>query len=161
MPKSLGDVKPIEILIVEDNPGDVYLLRMALEKVSFPLHVTTVEDGEAAIRYFLAEGASAEHPWPDLILLDVNLPKKSGYEVLAALRAHPKASLVPALVVSSSNAEKDIRLAYELGAHRYIQKRVDLEDLDQIAIGVETFCASFASRRARAQTAAQKAESAS
>jgi CheY-like chemotaxis protein len=149
MPKSAETVKPIEILIIEDNPGDVYLLRMALENVRFPLHLTVLEDGEAAIRYFLAEKPSAAHPWPDLILLDVNLPKKSGYEVLAALRAHPKASRVPALIVSSSGAERDVRLAYELGAHRYIQKRVDMEDLDQIAGGVEAFCAEFEKRRAQ------------
>lgn len=147
MPKAAEDVKPIEILIVEDNPGDVYLLRMALENVRYPLHVTILEDGEAAIRYFLAEASSPTHPWPDLILLDVNLPKKSGYEVLAALRAHPKASRVPALIVSSSDAAKDIRLAYELGAHRYIQKRVDMEDLDQVALGVEAFCVEFEKRR--------------
>ena len=152
MPTASADAKPIEILIVEDNPGDVFLLRMALEKVRFPLHLTIVEDGEAAIRYFLEEGARSSRPWPDLILLDVNLPKKSGYEVLTALRADPEATLVPALIVSSSDSEKDIRRAYELGAHAYIQKRNDLEDLDVVAGSVEAFCASFAARRAEGAT---------
>lgn len=158
MPKPVEAVKPIEIVIVEDNPGDVYLLRMALENVRVPLHLTILEDGEAAINYLLAEGHSSAHPWPDLILLDVNLPKKSGHEVLAALRAHPRASSVPALIVSSSGAPHDIRLGYDLGAHKYIQKRVDMEDLDEIAMGVEAFCAEFEKRRAKAHASAAGAD---
>lgn len=149
MRKTAAELKPVEILIVEDNPGDVYLLRLALENVRFPLHLTILEDGEAAIDYLVGARPSPSHPWPDLILLDVNLPKKSGYEVLAALRSHPKASRVPALIVSSSGAAKDIRLAYELGAHKYIQKRVDMEDLDLVALGVEAFCAEFENRRSK------------
>jgi len=142
-------VVPMEILIVEDNPGDVFLLRMALENVQYPLHITTLQDGEAALRYPIDEEPSAPHPWPDLILLEVNWPKKSGYEVLAAVRAHPTASSLPALIVSSSSVEKDVRRGYELGAHRYIKKRLNMEDLDEVAAAVQAFCAEFEKRQSK------------
>ncbi|MBI2685904.1 MAG: response regulator [Acidobacteria bacterium] len=153
MSTALGGERPFEVLIVEDNPGDVFLLQMALETVRFPLHITVVSDGDAAIQYILAKNASTAHPRPDVMLLDLNLPKKSGYEVLTALRKHEEASGVPVLIVSSSDATKDIRQAYELGAHGYIQKRSDLDDLKQVAAGIEAFCISVAERAANADSA--------
>ena len=134
---------PLEILLVEDNLGDVYLMRMALETVSIPVHLTVVGDGEDAIRHILKEKGS-DVPQPDLILLDLSLPKRSGYEVLAAVREHPDTSCVPVLILSSSDASKDIRRAYELHANGYIRKPSDIDDLKNIIKGIESFWLSVA-----------------
>jgi len=131
--------RPFEILIVEDNMGDVYLMRLGFETVSVRVHLTVVEDGDSAIRYLLNGKHEAAHPRPDLILLDLNLPKKSGFEVLAAIRDHPETALVPVLVLSSSEAPKDIRRAYELRANGFIHKPASVEDLKKIITGLETF----------------------
>jgi len=138
--------KPFELLIVEDDPGDVYLLRMALASVRFPLHITVLHDGEAAIQYLIPESGTPAHALPDLMLLDLHLPKKSGEEVLAAIRSDPEATRVPALVLSSSDAPKDRRRAFELGAHDYIQKQMNLDDLDLVVAGIEAFCQSFTAK---------------
>jgi two-component system, chemotaxis family, response regulator Rcp1 len=143
MVKTREENHPFEILLVEDNMGDVYLLRMALETVRVPVHLTVVTDGEAAIRHVLQQKGEAI-PQPDLILLDLSLPKKSGYEVLAAVRAHPDTSCVPVLILSSSDASHDIRRAYELHANGYIRKPSDIEDLKNIITGIENFWLSVA-----------------
>jgi chemotaxis family two-component system response regulator Rcp1 len=134
---------PFEILLVEDNLGDVYLLRMALETVRIPVHLTVVTDGEEAIRH-VSQEKGAVPSQPDLILLDLSLPKKSGYEVLAAVRAHPATSCVPVIILSSSDASKDIRHAYELHANGYIRKPSDIDDLKNIITGIENFWLSVA-----------------
>jgi CheY-like chemotaxis protein len=143
MVKAREENHPFEILLVEDNMGDVYLLRMALETVRVPVHLTVVTDGEAAIRHVMQEKGEAT-PAPDLILLDLSLPKKSGYEVLAAVRAHPNTACVPVLILSSSDASKDIRRAYELHANGYIRKPSDIDDLKNIITGIENFWLSVA-----------------
>jgi len=134
---------PFEILLVEDNMGDVYLLRMALETVRVPVHLTVVVDGEEAIRH-VSQEKGAVQPQPDLILLDLSLPKKSGYDVLTAVRAHPDTSCVPVIILSSSAASKDIRRAYELHANGYIRKPSDIDDLKDIITGIENFWLSVA-----------------
>lgn len=123
--------------------GDVYLLRMALETVRVPVHLTVVTDGEAAIRHVLHQKGEAV-PQPDLILLDLSLPKKSGYEVLAAVRADPDTSCVPVIILSSSDASKDVRHAYEMRANGYIRKPSDIDDLKNIITGIENFWLSVA-----------------
>jgi len=141
MPRDPGH--PFEILLVEDNLGDIYLMRMALETVSSPVNLTVVNDGEEAIRRILLDKGSGA-PRPDLILLDLSLPKRTGYEVLAAVRENPETSCVPVLILSSSDASKDIRRAYELHANGYIRKPSDMDDLKSIVTGIENFWLSVA-----------------
>ena len=135
--------KPFEILLVEDNIQDVHLLRIGLETAHSPVNLTVVTDGEAAIKYFLPEHRKSSSR-PDLLLLDLNLPKRSGYEVLAALRENPETTWMPVLILSSSSAAKDIRRAYELHANGYIQKPGNLEELTQLIAGIEAFWLSVA-----------------
>lgn len=120
------------ILLVEDDPNDVLLIRRASHKANLlnPLYV--VEDGEQAIAYLSGQGIYAErsrYPLPVLILLDLKLPRKSGFEVLAWLKAHPQLRRIPVVVLTSSRESPDIARAYDLGANSYLVKPVGFEDL--------------------------------
>lgn len=119
--------RPIEILLVEDNPADVRLTVESLKegKVCNILHV--VEDGEEAISFLQKKGKYADKPHPDLILLDLNLPKKSGHEVLAEIKGDDELKRIPVVVLSSSKAEEDIQRSYGLHANCYITKPVNLD----------------------------------
>lgn len=119
--------RPIEILLVEDNPADVRLMREALKdsKVHNDLHV--VGDGVEALAFLRQEGDYFEHPHPDLILLDLNLPKKSGIEVLAEVKMDEQLKRIPVVVLTTSKAEEDVIKSYNLHANCYITKPVDLE----------------------------------
>ncbi len=118
----------IEVLVVEDNPGDRVLLELGLQesRASYRLHVA--EDGEQAIRMLVKGDLFGMAKRPDLILLDLNLPKRSGHEVLEMIRADEKLQLIPVVVLTSSNAPSDIRAAYERGANSYLRKPSNLED---------------------------------
>ena len=120
-PKSL---RHAEILLVEDNPADVLMTRAAFEdfKIANSLHV--VEDGVEALAYLHQEGAFTDVPRPDLIMLDLNLPRKNGREVLAEIKADPALRSIPVVVLTTSNAERDVMQAYELHANCYIVKPV-------------------------------------
>jgi two-component system, chemotaxis family, response regulator Rcp1 len=118
---------PIEILLVEDNPGDVKLTREALKLGRIANNLNVVEDGTKVLPFLTKQGEYAAAPRIDLILLDLNLPKKDGREVLAELKRHPEYKLIPVVVLTSSNAERDILQAYDLGANCFIAKPVDLE----------------------------------
>ncbi len=119
-------MKTIHVLVAEDNAGDVFLFREALRfhHFEFQLHVAT--DGLAAIRYIEGLGHTPEALCPDVFLLDLNLPKVDGHDVLNTLRAHPKCSSVPVIVVTSSDAPKDRRRAELLGATHFFRKPSDL-----------------------------------
>jgi len=129
----------IEILLVEDNPGDVRLTREALKdgKVRNNLHV--VEDGEAAIAFVKQTGPYTNAPRPDLILLDLNLPRKDGREVLVILKADEKLKRIPVVILTSSKAEEDILKAYNLNANCYITKPVDFEQFIKVVRAIEEF----------------------
>ncbi len=131
--------RPIEVLLVEDNPGDVRLTREALKdgKVWNNLHV--VEDGEAAIAYARHAPPYADMPRPDLILLDLNLPKRDGREVLAMLKADEDLRRIPVVVLTTSSAEQDILKAYNLNANCYITKPVDFDQFIGVVKAVEEF----------------------
>ena len=130
---------PIEILMVEDSPGDVRLTKEALKDAKVLNHISVVEDGVAAMAFLRREGAHAEAPRPDLILLDLNLPRKDGREVLAEIKADPALAQIPVVVLTTSKAEQDILRSYQLHANCYVTKPVDLDQFISVIKSVETF----------------------
>ena len=131
--------KPIEILLVEDNPADVRLTQEALKegKVRNNLHVA--RDGIEAIEYLRRLGKWAGSPRPDLILLDLNLPRKDGREVLFEIKNDPELKAIPVVVLTTSSAEQDIFKSYTLHANCYITKPVDLEQFVQVVKSIDDF----------------------
>ncbi|ADE14589.1 response regulator receiver [Nitrosococcus halophilus Nc 4] len=129
----------IEILLVEDNPGDVRLTQEALKeaKVQNQLHV--VEDGVAAMEFLHQEGQYADVPRPDLILLDLNLPKKDGREVLQEIKQDPVLKRIPVVVLTTSRDEEDILKSYDLHANCYVTKPVELDEFIQIVRSIDNF----------------------
>jgi two-component system, chemotaxis family, response regulator Rcp1 len=130
---------PIEILLVEDNPADVRLTQEALKegKVRNNLHVA--RDGVEAIEFLRRSGKFADATRPDLILLDLNLPRKDGREVLADIKADPELQAIPVVVLTTSAAEADIFKSYKLHANCYITKPVDLEQFVQVVKSIDDF----------------------
>ncbi|TXR98108.1 response regulator [Streptomyces sp. col6] len=120
-------VQPIEVLLVEDDPGDELMTREAFEdnKIRNTLHV--VRDGEEALDFLYRRGAHTEAPRPDLILLDLNLPKYDGRQVLEQIKRDPELALIPVVVLTTSSAEEDILRSYKLHANAYVTKPVDLD----------------------------------
>jgi len=131
--------RAIEILMVEDNPGDVRLTREALKggKVLNRLHV--VEDGVAALDFLYRRAPHQEVPRPDLILLDLNLPKMDGREVLSRIKSDEALKLIPVVVLTTSQAEEDVLRAYRLSANCYVTKPVDLHQFNRIVQAIEDF----------------------
>lgn len=131
--------KPIEILLVEDNPGDVRLTQEAFRdsKIRNKLHV--VWDGVEAMTFLRREGKYADAPRPDLILLDLNMPKKDGREVLAEIKTEEDLRRIPVVILTISKAEEDILKSYDLHANCYITKPVDLEQFIKVVKAIEDF----------------------
>ena len=131
--------KPIEVLLVEDDPGDVVMTREALaeSKVMNELHV--VSDGEAALRFLRQEGEFTEAPRPGLVLLDLNLPRLDGREVLAAVKSDPGLRRIPVVVLTTSQAEEDILRSYDLHANAYISKPVDFDRFLDVIRQIDSF----------------------
>jgi CheY-like chemotaxis protein len=121
-------LKPVDVLLVEDDEGDILMTREAFEfyKIRNPLHV--VSDGERALQYVRRAGPFADAARPGLILLDINLPRLSGLEVLAELKADPELALIPVVMLTTSQAEEDILRSYRLHANAYVSKPVDFEN---------------------------------
>ena len=132
-------LRAIEILMVEDNPGDVRLTREALKggKIWNQLHV--VEDGVAALDFLYRRAPHTDAPRPDLILLDLNLPKKDGREVLAAIKGDESLKLIPVVILTTSQAEEDVIRAYALNANCYVTKPVDFLQFTRIVQAIESF----------------------
>ena len=139
--KAIG--KPIEILLVEDNPGDVRLTKEALNegKVLNKLHV--VEDGVEALAFLNREGRYADVSRPELILLDLNLPKKDGRDVLAEIKANGDLTRIPVVVLTTSDSEEDILKSYDLNANCYITKPVDLDQFISVVRSINEFWLSI------------------
>ena len=121
-------MKPLEIFLAEDNEADVLLVRQALHEHSIEHKLHVVRDGHAAIQFVANIGASADAPCPDLLLLDLNLPKVDGMDVLRAFRDHPQCRGTPVIIISSSGVERDRLLVNGLGISRYFQKPFDLDE---------------------------------
>jgi len=130
---------PVNILLVEDNPGDVRLTREAMfdARVRNELHVTT--DGMQALAYLRQEPPYADAGLPDLILLDLNLPKKSGLEVLTEIKADDRLRRIPVVILTTSQAEKDIIAGYDRHVNAYIVKPVDLDQFIKVVKSIEDF----------------------
>jgi two-component system, chemotaxis family, response regulator Rcp1 len=133
------DWRPVEILLIEDNPGDVDLTKEALQeaKVSNRLHV--VDDGAKAVDFLYKRGEYADVPRPDIILLDLNLPKKDGRQVLEEVKADPQLAEIPVVILTTSQAEEDIIRSYQLHANCYITKPVDFKQFMRVVKSIEEF----------------------
>lgn len=132
-------VHPIEILLVEDNPGDVRLTREALKDAKVANTLQVVEDGVAALDYLYQRGQYVDAPRPNLILLDLNLPKKNGREVLAEIKTDGRLKATPVVILTTSQAEEDVLRAYNLHANCYITKPVDFLQFTKIVKTIEDF----------------------
>lgn len=134
-----GRAEPIEILLVEDSPSDVDLTREALEDTKVSNNLSVVSDGVEALAFLRREGRFADAPHPDLILLDLNLPKKDGREVLAEIKSDPELRRIPVVVLTTSEAEQDIIESYNLHANCYVKKPVDLDAFIQVVRSIDSF----------------------
>lgn len=131
--------KSIEILLVEDNPGDARLTLEALKESKVNNRLSVVEDGVEAMSFLCREGEYAHSPRPDLILLDLNLPRKDGREVLADIKANESLRRIPVVILTTSKAEEDILKTYDLHANCYITKPVDLDQFVRVVQIIEDF----------------------
>lgn len=129
----------VKILLVEDNPGDVRLTREALKDSKIHNSLETVEDGDQALDYLNKRGAYKNAPTPDLILLDLDLPKTSGREVLAKLKADPDLRRIPVVVLTVSRSDQDILRSYDLQANAYVTKPIDLDQFVHVIHSIEEF----------------------
>jgi chemotaxis family two-component system response regulator Rcp1 len=134
-----GAARPIEVLLVEDNPGDVRLTREALKDGKVSNNLSVMQDGVEALRFLRREGPYADAPRPDMVLLDLNLPKKDGRQVLQEMKQDRSLRTIPVVVLTSSDAERDIIGAYELQANCYITKPVDLDQFITAVKSIEDF----------------------
>lgn len=132
-------VRQVEILLVEDNPGDVRLTMEALKEGKLSNNLSTVKDGVEAIAFLRREGQYINAVRPDLILLDLNLPRKDGREVLAELKQDSELRRIPIIVLTTSQAEQDILKTYDLHANCYITKPVDLDQFMTVVRSIENF----------------------
>lgn len=135
--------RSIEILLVEDNPGDVRLTLEAMKEVKLNNKVHVVGDGVQALSFLRREGEYADVPRPDLILLDLNLPKKDGREVLAEIKSDPSLKAIPVVVLTISKNEEDIFRSYNLHANCYITKPIDLEQFLRVVKAIQSFWLSI------------------
>ena len=131
--------KPIDVLLVEDNLGDVRLIKEALQEGKFLNNLVVVKDGEAALKYLRKEAGYKKVITPDLIILDLNLPKKDGREVLETIKSDEKLKRIPVVVLTTSRSEIDILASYNLHANSYITKPVDLERFIDVIRGIENY----------------------
>ncbi len=137
---SFGDTNQIlKILLVEDNPGDVRLTMEALKDAEVPNKLSVVRDGVEAMEFLRRQGQYATASRPDLILLDLNLPRKDGRQVLKEIKADDTLKRIPVVVLTTSRAEEDILKAYDLNANCYITKPVDLDQFTQVMQAIEVF----------------------
>lgn len=132
-------VKPVEILLVEDSPTDALLAQEALEYAKTCNHVNLVTDGVEAMAFLRREGKYADAPLPDLILLDLNLPKKDGREVLREIKEDAKLKTIPVVVLTTSKQEVDVVQSYGYHANCYIVKPVDFDKFSEVVKSIETF----------------------
>lgn len=130
---------PIEILLVEDDPGDVLLTQEAFKGAKVLNHLSVAEDGVEAMAFLRRQGKFAHAPFPDLILLDLNLPKKDGRAVLAEIKNDPVLKRIPVVILTTSQDDRDILHAYNSYANCYITKPVDLKQFLEVVESIDTF----------------------
>jgi CheY-like chemotaxis protein len=142
----VSDTKPIVVLLVEDDPGDVVLVQEAMSQGKLQNQLSVVSDGVLALEHL----RDPANPTPDLILLDLNLPRKDGREVLAEVRADPALSKIPVVILTTSEAETDILRSYELHANAYVTKPVDLTRFLEVVQAIDNFFVSIVKLPGRA-----------
>lgn len=133
---------PIEVLLVEDDPGDVLMTREALAENKVANRLTVVHDGVSAMEYLRKQGRYADAVTPDLVLLDLNLPRMDGREVLAELKADPELGRLPVVVLTTSDAEEDVLRSYALHASAYVTKPVDFTQFIEVVRQIDEFFVS-------------------
>ena len=132
-------VRPAEVLLVEDNPADIRLTREAMKEGHMLNHLHVVTDGEQALQFLTRQPPYEDAPRPDLVLLDLNLPKKSGREVLAEIKQDPDLMSIPIVVLTTSRADEDVASTYELRANCFITKPMDLDKFIHVVQQIESF----------------------
>jgi two-component system, chemotaxis family, response regulator Rcp1 len=132
-------VKPVDILLVEDSPGDVRLTQEALRDAKLKVNLHVAGDGVEAMAFLHREGQYTSSPMPDLIMLDLNLPKKDGRQVLAEIKSDNRLKRIPVVVVTTSKAEEDIIKTYDLHANCYVTKPLDLDQFINMVQSIEQF----------------------
>lgn len=135
-------VEPIDVLLVEDDPGDVVLIQEAFEHNKVQNRLAIVSDGVEAVAYLRRDGEFADAPRPDLVLLDLNLPRKDGREVLAEIKADDELAAIPVVVLTTSEAEEDILRSYKLHANAYVSKPVDFDRFIEVVRQIDEFFVS-------------------
>ncbi len=133
-----------EVLLVEDNPSDVELVREALAAWSSPIRLSVVDDGEKALHFVHRTAPYADAPVPELILLDLNLPKKDGLEVLREVKSDERLSQIPVIVLTTSDRENDVKKAYALHANCYLTKPLEMDDFIEKVRAIEQFWLMYA-----------------
>ncbi|WP_375510239.1 response regulator [uncultured Nostoc sp.] len=132
-------IMPIQVLLVEDNPGDAQLTRIALEDSKISIHLNVVEDGVEAMAFLRKQEKYVKAAHPDIVLLDFNLPRKDGREVLAEMKGDENLKRIPVVVLTTSQTQEDILKAYNLSANCYITKPVDFDQFVKIVQSIENF----------------------
>jgi len=135
-------VSPIEVLLVEDDPGDVLMTREAFEEHKLRNRLSVVSDGDEALAYLRQEGVYSDAPRPDLILLDLNLPRRDGRDVLSEIKSDPELRSIPVVVLTTSQADEDILRSYQLHANAYVTKPVDFERFVTVVRQIDEFFVS-------------------
>jgi two-component system, chemotaxis family, response regulator Rcp1 len=138
--KTIGAAgSPIEVLLVEDSPGDARLTREALREANMSVHLHVVCDGVEAMEYLRRQGAHVHAARPDLILLDLNLPRMDGREVLGLVKADPSLKTIPTIILTTSESEADVATSYQLHANCYLSKPVQLEAFESLVKSINDF----------------------
>ena len=135
----LTQCKKAEVLLVEDNPGDIRLIQEAFKDGEISSHLNITRDGEQAMAYLRQEGKYARSPRPAFILLDLNLPRKDGREVLAEIKGDKRFRQIPVVILSTSTSVEDVRRAYDLHANCYVPKPLDMDQLVHLGKSLEEF----------------------
>jgi CheY-like chemotaxis protein len=138
-------MKTPELLMVDDNPADIDLTSEVLAQSKQHFHVNAVNDGAEAISFLRHQGKYAEAPMPDLMILDLNLPRKNGQDVLAEVKSDPKLAKIPVVIFTTSQANADVARSYELGANCYLRKPGNLPDFVAVVQSLASFWLGFAS----------------
>src|ERR1700726_4750 len=139
MMELIEDAQPVEILLVEDSPGDVRLTREAFKDAKVHINLHVAADGAEAMAFLKREGPHTAAPRPDLILLDLNLPKKDGRQVLKEIKESPTLGIIPVVILTTSASEADILRTYQLHANCYITKPVDLDGFLKVVKSIDSF----------------------
>ena len=142
--RDTGEQGPLEVLLVEDDPGDVIIAQEALRAGQVDTQLSIVPDGVEAMAYLRREGSYADVERPDLVLLDLNLPRKSGHEVLAEVKADPALRAIPVVILTTSAAEEDIARSYEQYANVYVTKPVDFDHFTAVVKQIDNFFSHIA-----------------